>query len=463
MKTKKLVSILVGCMLCILFATAVSVCGAVPNQLTHSNVGFEDGNTGGWSYDKESTEWSVANKEDTANAHNGSRYLEVKAIAETTNNFSIKYSSDISLNTEEAYVFSAWVYVPAASDVPASTIALRVDQNSDKYDWLDASSKGWQRLSVQFTPDTTEPTLVFLLKAGVAKDTVLYFDDVTLEKATDIAAEEALRFVSDAEYSALKQDAENWSSNAETATVSFPADGAYAGTMQVQISAEGTSAISYGTTNMPSLTVDKTYEASAWVLIPEAYENTVSFAYLTAEAKKTDPRKYNNTQLINSTEGTWRRISVEFTANNTGKMQTVKFTINTTGAAILYFDTVSVVEKAAQEPVLQFLKDTTNHNDSPITLGMLKPEAGPFTVKYDIHTVDETVAGNVLVTAIYKEVNNTKQLVEVSIGVFGTEDTAVSLSMQGVTAPDSTYSVKVMLWDGLSSLHSLKCGSFSFN
>ncbi|MBE7063704.1 MAG: hypothetical protein E7390_07990 [Ruminococcaceae bacterium] len=55
------------------------------------------------------------------------------------------------------------------------------------------------------------------------------------------------------------------------------------------------------------------------------------------------------------------------------------------------------------------------------------------------------------------------KLVEVSTGVFGTGDTAVSLSMQGVTAPDSSYSVKVMLWDSVSSLRSLKCGTFSLN
>ncbi len=457
MKTKKRVSLLVAGMLCMLLLANISVYAAVPNQLQHSNVGFEDGGFTGW-YKKSTSEWTVTNEEDAEAAHDGSHYLKVMAAVETTENYDISYNSSISLSTTESYIYSAWVYVPKASSVPAATIGLRVDQTADKYAWVDSSVKGWQRLSVTFTPDMTEPKLRLFFKPGVAKDTILYFDDVTLEKVADVAAEEALRFASDTEYSMLPLSADNWTST--TATVSFPEDGIYAGTMKAEVPAAGTYDISL-VDDIPSLTADKNYEASAWVYIPETSESAMDYIYISTEPQKGGG--FKNTQLVRSTDGEWRRINVVFTASNTGKMNLVKFRVVTTGAATVYLDNISVVEKTVQEPVLQFTKATVDYKDRAITLGMLKPEAGAFTVKYDIHAANAAYTGNVLIAAIYKETNNIKQLVEVSADVFEAADTEISLAMQGVANPDASYSVKVMLWDDISGLQSLKRGEFTLN
>lgn len=462
MNMKRLVSLLAICTmvmtLCALPATAAT------NYMTDGNVGFELGTLDRWNL-RTPTEWTFEPASDKAST--GTYSMKATATANTTGNHMVSYTGAFTVDLGEEYIFSAMVNIPTT--VTEGGIMLRIDyeQGTDKYSGAVMGTNGWQEISVTFTPDTDKFSLSILYRGSTPQGTIIYLDDLQLRKTSEIRADEeaeaARRFMSVSSYTMVSDmegdDVSKWTPTNATVEVDESSHQGLS-SMKMNIAtaaADGAAQAKYMGTK-PSVTEGEEYEASIWVNIPAGEENISNIRLFMELPKVGESRKYASTYgYITTTNGEWKRLNFKFTpvTGSTGPIVTIRVEVTTTGPATVYWDDLSVVEKEQQVPVLQML-DGGGMDMDALT-------GGAFTLRYDVHKADAANVGKAFIAAIYKEINGAKLLTELKMGEFTETDKAINLAMDGVTTPDSTYSVRVMLWNSITDLQGLKDKEIKFN
>ncbi len=458
---------------------------AATNLLT-TNVDFENSTAVGWGA-WETTEWNI---EVTKNmSHSGVRSLCAEAIADkTTANLTLTYRNCPALEVGKYYIFSAWINIPTWNSESGDGFKMRVTQTeapTEAYseNFAMATTNGWKRISFTFYASTTNPQLRLLLAKDVKKGSVIYVDDISLETVEDFYNEKyAKEFSYISDYGITRKgivatqtmdDISKWKSdNAEVATISVDQTVKIEGkgSMCIEVKEAGGSTSISWSSSKPSLPEVKEYEISAWVYIPQEYEENVTSIHLYADAKriKNESNKTTYQQVptppIKNTKGTWQRISGVITpeAARVGQMGAFRLSIVATGAAKIYMDDVRVIEKAVQYPVLQVLQVSKDTSGNDVLLDTKAIGAGPFALRYDEHVANAENANKTFCVAIYKETNNVKQLVDVQFGTFTADTTEKTLVFEGVENPDDSYWIEAVLWDGIGSMHGIKKADFVF-
>lgn len=410
-------------------------------------------------------------------------YVVTKDGGITSNQY-VDYQGVNSLTVGENYVFSAWVKIPTAFTGTNCGFRIRLTSGStNKYSAFVTDTQGeWKKLSVPFNNVPTSSVEFRLGFFGsstnpIPADITFYIDDLSVELDSEIKADAAKAFSTINDYyssgkylyyDALDADSGNWSSiSSDYFELTWPTTGSFAGCMKVDVPA-GAETDSYllaqphVNKNLPTLESGKTYEASVWAYIPNEYANYINNVVLEAEGLRVGDSKENYFSEKLTTNGVWRRISKVFspTEAHAGKMTAIRLKVNTTAKApvTVYFDNLVLVEKTTQSPVLQILKPQLKSGAETdyVYFDAKKPGSGAFVMQYDVHSVDAANTGNALISAIYKETNGVKQLVEIGIASFDADDTNVRVEMDGVGTPDNTYTLRTMLWNSLSGMQSLK-------
>lgn len=421
--------------------------------------------------------------QDAARSGENGLYVVTKDGGITSNQY-VDYQGVNSLTVGENYVFSAWVKIPTAFTGTGCGFRIRLTSGStNNYSAFVTDTQGeWKKLSVPFNNVPTSSVEFRLGFFGsstnpIPANTTFYIDDLSVELDSEIKADAAKAFSTINDYYSsgknmyydnMDANSENWyNTTSGTFNLSWPVEGNFAGCMKVDVP---TGTDSYVLAQpyvkgsaLPSLELGKTYEASVWAYIPNDYANYINYVVLEAEgARKTGVSNENYTSEYLTTNGVWRRISKVFspTEDHVGKMTAMRLKVctNAKAAVTVYFDNLVLVEKTTQSPVLQILKPQLKLNSESeyVYFDAKKPGSGAFVVQYDVHSVDAANPGNALISAIYKETNGVKQLVEIGIASFDADDTNVRVEMDGVESPDNTYTLRTMLWNSLTGMQSLK-------
>lgn len=474
MKTKKIVSILAVCALMLTLFSALPALAAT-NHLTDS-IGFEgDSYTSASTFDGwniNSTNSSKVSAEVTEEkAYSGSKSLEVTVL--DANGGQINYTGSQTLVAGTEYKVSMMVCIPSALGDGASTggIQIRTDyveggssSTESKYFGGPAyynTGDAWQEISGTFVA-TENTTVAFRFRSGAPVNSIFYVDDITVYSTEELEAEaielatKKFSYVSEyALVSDMESDFDKWETSAGTLatdanshTKNFALKTTFSESASAQVKYKGTK---------PTVEAGKEYEASIWVNIPADVTTVSNFRLFLELPTIGTARKYANKYGdITTTNGTWKRLAFTFTPEEggSGEIKTIRFEITTTGAATLYWDDMTIVEKEAQFSVLQILDENSFDVETP--------GAGAFTVKYDFHKANATNAGKTLIAGIYKDTDAGKQLVEVKMVTAGAADTAVTIPMTGIENPDKSYSLKVMYWDSLAGMFGYRTAEFAF-
>ncbi len=484
MKTKKLVSLLTTCLLLVSLLTVMPASSAARNLFTHENVDFEKGTTAGWSGAKLGT-WS----DDISSEYSYSGDYSLKLMNEDADGAVATYNYNggfDALTVGEKYVFSAMINIPTALTGTDGTVQLYVNAGGYNFGEKIGVTSGWQKTELEFTAAEAQ---TFYIRLRDKTAGTVYIDDIALYSVKELEAEAALRFGSTSDY--VKGDGEyHWDMegtlvNSENATDSScvfygGANSTAAMDHELSIVHGGGKSVKMTLTadndslgqqlrirNNPSLVSGETYEASVWVNIPASEDITQVCLRINLGGSYSDKGQFVQTKLnLTSTNGKWVRVGLPFTMTAAAS-PSIYFMVSGSKDAVMYWDDLMIVKKQNQSPVLQLftaVKDIDNHDFLIENTSLSK---GAFTVKYDIHkTADDVdMTGKSLIAAIYKTVGGKKQLVEISIGTFAAEDTAVSLPMTGIAASENAadYSMKVMLWDSILGMQNLKRADISFS
>ncbi len=469
MKTKKRVSLWLVCAF-VLSLFAVMPASAAANLFTHENVGAEKGNTSGWGTTKE--DWTLTTVEKGEEApvepYNGQYCFSItKATANTTDAETLAFTGGGEMTKGQNYVFRVMVNVPTTTVGDGIQLYVRVTGGTNQYNMgtLITKTDGWEEATVSFSAGDSQN---FYLRYPQGTTGTIYMDDLTLYSQADLDADKAAlaerEFMTTSDYTMVSamDTLSGWGTQSTQDDVAISVESTIKhggeGSVKMEISGEATGRYLNFTAAKPTLVAGKTYEMSVWVNIPDS---TVSkFRLFSQHTDSAGTRSYPSKEYtISTTDGTWKRLSYEFTVGAAfATFDTMRFEVGTTAKTTLYVDDFTIVEKAEQLPVLQIMQE----GNSGIELSALPN--GAFDVKYDIHAEDATIEGKILISAIYKMDNGVKNLKEVVMDKFAADSTAITLSMTGVAEnEEGTYTLTVMLWDWVGGMKPIKDKTFTIS
>ena len=419
--------------------------------------------------------------QDAARSGDNGFFVKMKQDGQAKNAY-VEYQGTQKLTVGETYVFSAWVKIPEGFTGTGCGFRIQLDDGgAPGYGTLVTNTFGeWKKMTktLKVKSNSVKFILAFIGNStnSIPENTTFYIDDLSIELDSEIKADAAKAFSTINDYYSsgknmyydnMDVNSENWyDTTSSTFDLSWPVEGDFAGCMKVDVP---TGTDSYVLAQpyvkgaaLPSLELGKTYEASVWAYIPNEYASYIHWVALEPEGARLGDLREDYPSERLTTNGVWRRISTVFspTEDHVGRMTAMRLKLYTNAQAevTVYFDNLVLVEKTVQSPVLQILKPQLKSGAETdyVYFDAKKPGDGAFVVQYDVHSVGAANTGNALISAIYKETNGVKQLVEIGIASFDADDTNVRVEMDGVESPDNTYTLRTMLWNSLSGMQSLK-------